>query len=56
MKIYDISQEIFGCEIYPGDETPVRRIVENIENGSLYNLTSFSMCAQIGRASCRERV
>lgn len=48
MKIYDISQEIFGCEIYPGDESPVRRIVENIENGSLYNLTSFSMCAHNG--------
>ena len=48
MKIYDISQEIFDCEIYPGDESPVRRIVENIENGSLYNLTSFSMCAHNG--------
>lgn len=22
MKIYDISQEIFSCEAYPGDPTP----------------------------------
>ena len=22
MKIYDISQEVFSCEVYPGDPVP----------------------------------
>jgi hypothetical protein len=22
MKIYDISQEVFSCNVYPGDSTP----------------------------------
>ena len=48
MKIYDISQEVFGCEIYPGDPKPEKISVSAIENGDLYNLTSFSMCAHNG--------
>ena len=48
MKIYDISQEVFGCEVFPGDEPPVRYVRENIENGSIYNLTALSMCAHNG--------
>ena len=48
MKIYDISQEVFGCKVYPGDPAP-RRIVEaSIENGDVCNLTSFSMCTHNG--------
>ncbi len=48
MKLYDISQEVFGCEVYPGDEAPSRREDMRMSRGSLYNLTSFSMCAHNG--------
>lgn len=48
MKIYDISQEVFGCAVYPGDEAPSKREDLRISRGSLYNLTSFSMCAHNG--------
>ena len=45
MKIYDISQEVFGCQVYPGDSTPKKRVISSMEKGDLYNLTAFSMCA-----------
>lgn len=48
MKIYDISQEVFGCDVYPGDEPSVRKVYESIEKGSIYNLTGLSMCAHNG--------
>ena len=48
MKIYDISQEVFSCRIYPGDPKPEKNILSSMENGDLYNLTSFSMCAHNG--------
>ena len=48
MKIYDISQEVFSCEVYPGDPTPKREILDSMDSGSLYNVTSFSMCAHNG--------
>jgi len=48
MKIYDISQEVFGCEVYPGDPAPEKKILSSIGQGDLYNLTSFSMCAHNG--------
>lgn len=48
MKIYDISQEVFGAEVYPGDPTPQRDVLCSTENGDVYNLTAFSMCAHNG--------
>ncbi|MBQ8040527.1 MAG: cyclase family protein [Lachnospiraceae bacterium] len=48
MKIYDISQEIFGCEVYPGDMSPQKIEEMRMERGDLYNLTSFQMCAHNG--------
>ena len=48
MKIYDISQEIFSCKIYPGDPSPRREILSSMDGGDLYNLTAFSMCAHNG--------
>ena len=48
MKIYDISQEIFSCSIYPGDPTPKKEVLCSMNNGDLYNLTAFSMCAHNG--------
>lgn len=48
MKLYDISQEVFGCQVYPGDEAPSKQEKLRISRGDLYNLTSFSMCAHNG--------
>ncbi len=48
MKIYDISQEVFGCAVYPGDRAPAKQEDMRISRGELYNLTSFSMCAHNG--------
>ena len=48
MKIYDISQEVFSCQVYPGDPAPERELVSSMEKGDLYNLTAFSMCAHNG--------
>lgn len=48
MKIYDISQKVFSCQVYPGDPAPERNILSSMEKGDLYNLTAFSMCAHNG--------
>ena len=48
MKIYDISQEVFSCAVYPGDPAPQSRRLSAMEAGDLYNLTAFSMCAHNG--------
>ena len=48
MKIYDISQEVFGCAVYPGDPTPEKWSICSIERGNVCNLTAFSMCAHNG--------
>ena len=48
MKIYDISQEVFSCQVYPGDPAPRKEMLSLMEKGDLYNLTTFSMCAHNG--------
>ena len=48
MKIYDISQEVFSCAVYPGDPEPEKQILSSTEAGDLYNLTFFAMCAHNG--------
>ena len=48
MKIYDISQEVFSCQVYPGDPSPERTTMSAMEKGDLYNLTAFAMCAHNG--------
>ena len=48
MKIYDISQEVFSCQVYPGDPSPKKDMLSLMENGDMYNLTAFSMCAHNG--------
>lgn len=48
MKIYDISQEVFSCVVFPGDPAPEKKQVLSIENGDVCNLTAFSMCAHNG--------
>ena len=48
MKIYDISQEVFGCRVYPSDPMPEKKELKSMEKGDVYNLTVFSMCAHNG--------
>lgn len=48
MKIYDISQEIFSCQVYPGDPVPEYERLSSMEDGEVCNLTSFRMCAHNG--------
>ena len=48
MKIYDISQEVFNCRVYPGDPAPKKKELCSMEKGDVYNLTSFCMCAHNG--------
>ncbi len=48
MKTYDISQELFSCNVFPGDPAPKRDILCSIEDGEFYNLTAFYMCAHNG--------
>ena len=48
MKIYDISQEVFGCAVFPGDPAPERIQVKKMSEGAMCNLTAFRMCAHNG--------
>lgn len=48
MQIYDISQEVFSCAVYPGDPRPVREVKLRISEGAVCNLTAFEMCAHNG--------
>ncbi len=48
MKIYDISQELFTCVVYPGDTAPAMQAVCRTARGDLYNLTDISLCAHNG--------
>ena len=48
MKIYDISQEVFSCNVYPGDPLPERQVMLQIQEGAVCNLTAFRMCAHNG--------
>lgn len=46
--IYDITQPLFECEVFPGDPKPEKKVILSIENGGVCNLTAFSMCAHNG--------
>ena len=48
MKVYDISQEVFSCRVYPGDPQPQKQTLCSTAAGDMYNLTAFSMCAHNG--------
>ena len=46
--IIDISQEVFSCKVYPGDPEPFMHNLQSMEDGELYNLSVFTMCAHNG--------
>lgn len=48
MKIYDLSQEVLSCCVFPGDPAPKLQELASMERGDLINLTSFSMCSHNG--------
>jgi len=48
MKIYDISQEVFSCQVYPDDPMPEKKMLKSMNSGDAYNLTAFNMCAHNG--------
>ena len=48
VRIIDISQEILSCNVYPGDPCPEGKTLISIEQGEMYNLSAFSMCAHNG--------
>lgn len=48
MKIYDISQELFGSVVYPGDPAPKKEMLSEMAKGDVCNVTALSMCAHNG--------
>ena len=46
--IYDISQPLFECEVFPGDPKPEKTELLRIAKGDICNLTAVSMCAHNG--------
>lgn len=48
MIIYDISQEVFSCNVFPGDPSPEAEQLLSIEKGDVCNLTKICMCAHNG--------
>lgn len=46
--IYDITQPLFECEVYPGDPRPVKKVLLSLERGDVCNLTALTMCAHNG--------
>ena len=48
MRIYDISQEVLGCAVFPGDPAPKSERLMSIRDGAVCNLTAISMCAHNG--------
>lgn len=48
MKIYDISQELFSCVVFPGDRPPRRMEDLRMSQGAVCNLTSLELCAHNG--------
>ena len=47
-QLLDISQEVFSCNVYPGDPAPVMTPQMRISEGAVCNLSAFSMCAHNG--------
>ena len=48
MRIYDISQEVFSCAVYPGDPKPEKQTILSTGAGDVCNLSAISMCAHNG--------
>ena len=47
-RLIDISQEVFSCNVYPGDPRPEFLPQMRIDDGDICNLTALRMCAHNG--------
>ncbi len=48
MKIVDITQEVFSCQVYPGNPAPAYERIKDMHKGDICTVTAFSMCAHNG--------
>ena len=48
MKVFDISQEVLSCEVYPGDPAPELERLKRMEDGEVYNLSALRMSTHNG--------
>ena len=48
MKVYDISQELFGSTVFPGDPAPSYEKICEMEKGDSVNLSKVSLCSHNG--------
>ena len=48
MKIYDISQEVLSCKVFPGDPAPEANRIMSMAEGDLCNLSTLFICAHNG--------
>ncbi len=46
--VIDISQELFSCQVFPGDPAPAYQRIRSIPDGDGCNLTTLSLCAHNG--------
>ena len=46
--IYDITQPLFSCAVFPGDPAPKRDVLADMQKGDVINLTAISMCSHNG--------
>lgn len=46
--IYDITQPLFECTVFPGDPRPERNEVMQITKGDMVNLTNIAFCVHNG--------
>ena len=46
--IYDITQEVFTCDVYPGDMRPKFKRIRSFETGDISNASEFAMNAHNG--------
>lgn len=48
MKYYDITQELFSSNVYPGDKAPAYRRISDMTDGASCNITELEMNAHNG--------
>lgn len=47
-RLYDISQELLGSVVFPGDPAPVREQISSIARGDAVNVSHLRLCAHNG--------
>ena len=48
MKYYDITQELFSSNVYPGDKAPADKRISDMADGASCNITELEMNAHNG--------